>query len=117
MIRQHEKSHDNVIGFSVADEVTDSERERVFSELRDAISRHGKIRVLYRVTDVSPVELFRAPDERLSFLKEHGDDVERIAVVTDDGIGPVSELVGKVTPVQVRQFDKDEEARAWAWLE
>ena len=118
MMRRLEKSHDNVIGYSLAGEVTEDEYTQVASELRDEIARHGAIRVLFRLSDLKLSSFFAALDERLSFVRENHDDVERVAVVTDD---TASELLSKAAetaaPVELRTFASDDESQAWNWLE
>lgn len=54
MIRKLENSHDNVIGYSVAGDVSEEEYRRTASDLRDQIALHGKVRLLFRVSDISP---------------------------------------------------------------
>ncbi|MDX1648116.1 MAG: STAS/SEC14 domain-containing protein [Longimicrobiales bacterium] len=54
-------------------------------------------------------------DVRLAF--DHLDDVERCAVVADEGwIERASQLAGALTPLQVRKFSSDEWDDAVAWL-
>lgn len=118
MLRQLEKTHDNVIGYSLSGDVTDEDYEQATSELRDAIARHGRIRVLFRLHDLSPQAFFAALDERFRFAQEHGEDIERVAVVTDDATtGWLSRLTEAVAPVETRRFSRDDEQEAWAWLE
>lgn len=118
MIRQLEASHDNVIGYSVAGDVTEEEYQQAVSEMRDAIARHGKVRLLYRLSDVSPRSFLAALDERFRFLKDHGDDIERVAIVSDDTATEVlSQLTGSIAPIEMRHFSRDEEQTAWTWLE
>jgi hypothetical protein len=118
MIRRLERSSDRVIGYSVADAVSDEEYQQLTSELRDEIARHGRIRVLFRISDVPVTSFFTSLEDRFQFLKEHRDDIERVAVVTDD---TATELLAKVTEplrgAETETFSMDEEPKAWAWLE
>ncbi len=117
MMRKLENSHDNLIGYSVAGDVSDDEYRHTASELRDAITLHGKVRLLFRVSDVSPQSFFVALDERFRFASEHGHDIERMAVVSDDKATEwVTRLSGTIAPVEVQHFGRDEEDKAWAWL-
>lgn len=118
MLRRLEKSHDNVVGYSMAGEATDEEIRQTMSEMRDDISLHGKIRVLFRVSDISPKSFFTAMEERFKFAQEHGDDIERVAVVSDEpGSEWMTKLGGVLQPMEVRHFSRNEEQEAWAWLE
>lgn len=118
MIRQLEASHDNVIGYSLSGDVTDDEYRQMASELRDAIARHRSIRVLFRLDDLSLQSFFSALDERFQLFKEHADDVERIALVSDDTTTLLLSRLGEAIPgIELRHFRGDEEDQAWTWLE
>ncbi len=96
MIRRLEQSHDNVIGYSLSGDVSEDEYTQAASELRDEIARHGKVRLLFRLSDLSLSSFFSALDDRFRFVKEHKDDIERVAVVTDD---TATEVLAKVSGV------------------
>lgn len=118
MLRQLEASHDHIVGYSLAGDVTDEEYRQAASELRDAIARFGKVRVLFRLSDLSIQSFFAALDERFQFVQEHGSDVERVAIVSDEtGAGLLSKVGGGLSQVETRHFGRDEEQQAWAWLE
>ena len=117
MMRRLEKSHDTIIGYSLSGEVTSDEYTQLASELRDAIAKHGAIRVLFRLSDLELSSFFTALDERLSFVRENSDDVERVAVVTDDTMTEMLTKVAKAAPVDLQTFSTDDEPKAWAWLE
>lgn len=118
MLRPLEASHDNIVGFSLSGDVTDDEYQQLTSELRDAIARHHRIRVLFRMSDISLGSFFNALDERFRFAQEHRDDVERIAIVSDEaGSQLLSRLSDVAGPVETRHFPREDEQQAWAWLE
>lgn len=117
MMRRLEKSHDQVIGYSLSGEVTEDDYIQVASELRDAIAEHGAIRVLFRLSDLELSSFFTALDERLEFVRENRDDVERVAVVTDDTAMELVSKAAKAAPVELETFSSDDESKAWAWLE
>lgn len=117
MLRQLEKSHDEVIGYSLAGDVSADEYTQLASELRDEIARHDTIRVLFRLSDLELRSFFTALDERLSFVRENREDVDRVAVVTDDTMAGMLSKAASVGPVEVQTFSSDEEQKAWAWLE
>ena len=117
MMRRLEKSHDEIIGYSLSGEVTADEYTQLASELRDEIARHGTIRVLFRLSDLGLSSFFTALDERLSFVRENRDDVERVAVVTDDTATQLLSKAAQAGPVELQTFSSDDEPKAWAWLE
>lgn len=118
MQRQLEASHDNVVGYSLAGDVTDHEYRQIASELRDVIARYGAVRLLFRLSDLSVQSIFAALDDRFRFIQEHRDDIERLAIVSDDPATEwLSRLTETVSPVEIRHFPRDEEQTAWAWLE
>jgi hypothetical protein len=118
MIRRLEQSHDHVIGYSVSGDVSDEEYTQAASELRDDIARFGKIRVLFRLSDISLSSFFTALDDRFRFIKEHRDDIERIAVVTDDTASELLSKAAKSLPaIEVETFSREDESKAWTWLE
>jgi hypothetical protein len=117
MIRQLEQSHDNVIGYAIADDVDEGEYAQMLSELRDEIHRHGNIRVLFRLKDLSLGSFFTSLGERMDFLRDHRDDVERVAVVTDDMSVEIAAKGSEVLrPIETETFSSDDEQQAWAWL-
>lgn len=116
-MRRLEQSHDNVIGYSLAGDVTEDEYKQAASELRDELARHGKIRLLFRLKDFSLSNFFTALDERFRFVREHSDDIERVAIVTDDtGAEMLAKVSKAVGPVEMETYSSDEEPKAWAWL-
>lgn len=117
MMRRLEKSHDRIIGYSLSGEVSADEYTQLASELRDDIAEHGSIRVLFRLKDLKLSSFFAALDERLSFVRENRDDVERVAVVTDDTATELLSKAAQAGPVDVQTYSSDDESKAWAWLE
>lgn len=118
MFHRLEQSHDHVIGYSLTGDVTEDEYAQVTSELRDDVARHGKVRLLLRLSDLlSLASLFSALDDRFRFVKEHKDDVERVAIVTDDTATEMLAKLSEALPgIQSEIFSHDEESKAWAWL-
>ena len=118
MIRRLEQSHDHVVGYSLSGEVTEDEYTQAASELRDDIARHGKIRLLFRLRDLSPSSFLAALDDRFRFVSEHQDDIERIAVVTDEGAGGlIAKAAERLSGIEIDTFSHSDEPKAWAWLE
>ena len=116
MMRRLEKSQDRIVGYSLSGEVTADDYTQLASELRDVIAEHGAIRVLFRLSDLELSSFFTALDERLSFARENHEEVERIAVVTDDTATELLTKAAKAAPVELRTFSSDDESEAWNWL-
>ncbi len=118
MLRRLEKSHANIVGYSLSGEVTDEEFTQAASELKDDIAREGTIRVLFRLRDISAKSFTTAVRERFQFIQEHNDSIERIALVSDD---TAAGLLGKVADLlpntKLKTFGHDDEPTAWAWIE
>jgi hypothetical protein len=54
----------------------------------------------------------------MHFVREHHQQVERIAVVTDSPLASMAELLGKhFTSAEVKHFPFADDAKALAWLE
>lgn len=118
MIRRLEQSHDHVIGYSLSGDVTEDEYTQLASELRDDIARHGQVRLLFRLRDLSLSSFFAALDDRFRFGNEHQDDIERVAVISDDTAGGMlAKAAGGLSSVEIDTFSHDDEPKAWAWLE
>jgi hypothetical protein len=118
MIRRLEQSHDHVIGYSLSGDVTEDEYTQAASQLRDDIARHGRVRLLFRLSDLSLSSFFSALDDRFRFVDEHQDDIERVAVVTDDtASGVVAKAAKGLSGIDIETFPREDEAKAWAWLE
>lgn len=118
MLRRLDASHDNVIGYSLAGDVTSDDYRQAASELKDVIAQHGSVRVLFRLADLSPQSFLSALDDGFAFVKEEHDSIDRIALVSDEGASDLlSRLTGAVSSIDLRHFSRDDEQTAWAWLE
>lgn len=118
MIRRLEESEGRVVGYSISGDVDEDEYTQAISELRDDIAREGSIRVLFRLSGVPFMSFASVLDEELRFLKEHQDDINRCAVVTDDtAVAMVSKLGELLPSIDVEVFASEDEQQAWAWLE
>ncbi len=118
MIRRLEQSHDHIVGYSLSGDVTEDDYTQAASELRDDIARHGKVRLLFRLKDLSLSSFFAALDDRFRFVVEHQDDIERVAVISDDtASGMIAKAAGGLSNMEIDTFSHDDEPKAWAWLE
>jgi hypothetical protein len=118
MLRRLERSDDRIVGYSLGGDVSENEYTQLMSELRDAIALHGRVRILFRLSDVSVSSFFTALDDRFSFVRDHQDEIERVAVVTDDrATGWIARATEPIRQMETRTFALDEEEQAWTWLE
>lgn len=117
MIRKLEQSHDNILGFSAAGDISEEDYTRAASLMRDVLAQHDDIRLLFRLEDISAKSFFTGMDERIDFVKTHGDDIQRIAVVSD-GVAEklFSFASGLFSDIEIDNFDPADEEKAWAWL-
>jgi hypothetical protein len=98
MIRRLEQSEGRVIGYSISGDFEVDDYDQTISELRDDIAREGTIRVLFRLSDVPLTSFLPVLDQDLRFLKEHQDDIERCAFVTDDTAAATIGRLGDLLP-------------------
>jgi hypothetical protein len=116
MILKHELSQDSVLGFEITDRVTDGEYQRMIHEIYASIEQHGCVRLLVLIPDVTGTEQ-KTIDERLRFLKEHSESIERYAIVGDERMAEwVADVAGSRVGIDVCHFSMDDEEHAWTWL-
>ncbi len=82
------------------------------------LQRHGKLRgVLIRAKSFPGWKNFGALLSHLKFVKEHHQDIEKVAVVADGAFMTVMpKLANHFLRAQVQHFDSASENAAWDWL-
>ena len=97
-------------------EVTQEDYDRVVPRLEQLIDEHGKIRVLLDVTQfkgATPGALWRD----LKFDAKHLRDVEKMAVVEDEGWeDAAAQLAEPLTGAEVKTFGPDQADKARNWV-
>ncbi|MFB6087679.1 MAG: STAS/SEC14 domain-containing protein [Haloarculaceae archaeon] len=117
MYEKLDRSSGRVLGYEVRDELTESQLESVLQDIERVIVEHGSARVLVYMPTVPRPDL-DALDEDVGFWLEHGDDIERYAIVGDSRLLEwVTGLEDRVSGIDFRYFDESELDEAWAWLE
>lgn len=117
MYRKLGRSHDNVLAYQVEGRISHGEMERMLGEVREEVEGHGRVRVLLRLRGWPHVELSTLR-ERFRFLREYGDGIDRIAVVSGERIlGFLADAADRVSGTDLRSFRGDDEDAAWAWIE
>jgi hypothetical protein len=111
------RSEGDVLGIELEERFSEADVESIERELDTAIAEHGSVRLLVRFESFPRPEL-DALDDDLAFWSEHGDDIERYAVVSEGTLAAwASELGDFLSDTDVRHFDPDSEGDAWEWLE
>jgi hypothetical protein len=109
---------DNVIALSCEGQVTKEDYDGILvPAILKALSRHDKIRLLYKTsanfTGYDPGAIW----EDLKIGVEHPTSWERVAVVTDvDWIVQMMRLLGFLMPCPAKLFPSSEVAQAHAWI-
>ncbi|CAM3937124.1 STAS/SEC14 domain-containing protein [Alkalicoccus chagannorensis] len=105
----------NIVEYFVQGKLSEGENEELLTDLQERIEEHGEVHLLVVVEGIPTVELSAIPD-RLSFAKDHIDDIGRYALVSDSKvIDAAAGLYDNVTDIDFQTFapDKTQEARTW----
>ncbi|QDX41432.1 STAS/SEC14 domain-containing protein [Salarchaeum sp. JOR-1] len=116
----HEKldrSHGNVLGYEVRDELGEDDLAAILEDFEETIREEGSVRVLVEMPSV-PTPQLDALDEDVGFWLEHGDDIEKYAVVGDSTLVEWATAAGdRVSSIDIRHFDAGDIDDAWAWVD
>lgn len=116
MIKKLSTSRENILEYEVDDKLTEEENVRVIDEIKVVLRKFGKARLLVKAEKMPQIEL-SAIDDRLKFAKDHLDQIEKYALVTDSDLAEyISKVSDKVVKVDIRQFAVDEEEMARSWI-
>jgi len=97
--------------------LTDADYERFVPEFDRLAKQHGKIRVLFEMSQFHGWEAKAAWDD-FKFAVKHYRDIERLVVVGEKKWQQgMAEFCKPFTAAQVRYFDKAKTEKAWVWLE
>jgi len=115
-IQIEETSADNVLVCEVKGKLTKEDYGTFVPVLEDAIKRHGKIRLLFLMTDFKGWEL-SALWEDVKFDAKHFAHIERLAMVGDKAWERGMAVFCKpFTTAKVKYFDRAELAEAKRWI-
>jgi len=117
-IRFIQTSSPNVFAYEVTGRLRARDVKAAVDEFRPYLEREGKVNVLGRLSDFNGFDLLAALEDDLVKLKfKSFSKVDKYAII---GAKPwmrnLLELVSPLTKIQVRVFDKEEEAAAWEWV-
>jgi hypothetical protein len=116
MYRRFEQSTDRVLGYHVSGTIAKADVDSMQQEIKEAIERHGKVRILCEIGDLNVPEP-SAMWEDLKFAPHYVKDVERFALVGDKAWHKwLSSLSDRLTHAETRYFTSAELGDAWAWI-
>jgi hypothetical protein len=116
MYRKLDQSSDSVLGYFISGTLTREEIDAVQHEIKPAVRKHGKIRILLQIGELSAPEP-EAVWEDLKLTPEYVADVERYALVGDKSWQErVASLSDLLVNGEVRYFDSSEIDKAWSWI-
>ncbi len=119
MIEILSQSRPDTLAVVISGELTSDDYDKLRPELELRADNQRHFDLIVELDDVSGLEPAAIQDD-LMFTKDFKDSIDKMAVVTDDGLlSKVSDFVG--TPlgtllgVEVKRFDDREVA--WAWID
>jgi hypothetical protein len=106
-----------VLQVRVSDKLKHEDYEHFVPEFERLVKQHGKIRVLFEMTDFHGWEAMAFWDD-VKFDVKHFSDIERIAMLGDTKWEKAMSVFCKpFTTAKIRYFDRGAIAEARAWLE
>ena len=116
-VRQIETERPDLYAFDLVGTVSAADVENFYGLLEAAYALHSAIDVLVRATDQDESDAGDASPATIDAGKAHaGEHVRRCALVGDTRALPEIQRFFAAS-VEVRHFDKKEEAAAWAWID
>jgi hypothetical protein len=116
MFEQLAGSSGKLVGFKISDGITGEDVRQMSVIMGEAIAASGKIRLLIEIVGFRHMEP-EALLEKVKFAKDHAQDIERMAVLSDRvWIKSWVKVGGLVTDTEVVHFDRSEIEAAWKWL-
>ncbi|MEA5472368.1 STAS/SEC14 domain-containing protein [Spirulina sp. 06S082] len=115
MIEYKNNPENNIVELVIEGKITEEDFDRVVSQLKADIAKHGKLRVLEEVRHfegINPIALWK--DIRFGFA--HLNDFTHAALVADaKWMRTLTEVFERVVSVKVKTFEPSqiEEARHW----
>jgi len=110
------ESTGRVLGFEVRGRIEGDELTAMLREMERVIEEEGEVRLLIHLAEV-PTTDFDALTEDLGFWLEHGDDIQRYAIVGDSTLLDwATDVAGPMTAFDIQYFAEDEMRDAWEWV-
>ena len=116
-IQLNEKNTTEVLSVRVSGKLSKEDYERFIPEFERLVKKHGKIRILFEMTDFHGWEA-GALWQDIKFDVKHFTDIERLAMVGDKKWEKgMSVFCKPFTTAKVQYFDRAQKEQAKAWLE
>lgn len=116
MYRTLAQSAGNVLGYHFSGKLTEAEVKEVYREIEAAVEKHGKVRLLVEMGDLSTPEL-QAAWEDLKRTPQWIKDLEKMALVGDDRWQRwATSLTDLISQGEAEFFRPDELDKAWYWV-
>ncbi|KQP83310.1 MULTISPECIES: STAS/SEC14 domain-containing protein [unclassified Methylobacterium] len=115
MLTYTKKPDSSVAEIVVDGQITDADMNTVITAMQADLDKGGKIKLLEDVREfkgMEPAAFFKDPRFGLAMMK----GVSHVALVTDASwLRMIADTFGKVSPAQIKTFDRAhiEEARQW----
>jgi len=112
-----EKNNGKVLEVEVHDKLTSNDYKRFVPEFDRLAKQHGKLRVLFEMTDFHGWEA-GALWQDIKFETTHFRDIERLAIVGDKKWEKgMSEFCKPFTTAKIQYFDQSQLDQARQWIE
>ena len=110
--------NDNVIAFEIDGDITAEALAPLMDRMLATYDRGAKVDLFVRVRRIGRVDWGLLTDERFRRMKLEGvGHIARYAIVgAPDWMEAIAQLAGRATPIDIRTFDRADEADAWNWL-
>ena len=118
MLRHEIDPDTNILTVTPSGELTAADFRQLTDVVDEYIARNGPLPALMILTEHFPGwDSFGALFQHLKFIRQHRDQVKKIAAVTDSGFLTVMpHIVDHFIQADVRQFPYAEREQALAWL-
>lgn len=116
-IKLTEMKDGRALDVAISGKLTGEDYERFIPEFERLAKEHGRIRVLFEMSQFHGWEL-KAAWEDLKFDLKHYYDIERVAVVGEKKWQQwITRLFKPFTAAEIRYFDHAQAEKARAWIE
>jgi hypothetical protein len=110
------ESTGNLLGFKIGEDITAEDVHEMGKIMADATAASGKIRLLIEIEGFRHMEP-EALVEKMKFARDHAQDIEKMAVVSDrTWIKSWLKIGGLFTHKEAEHFNRSEMEDAWKWL-
>ncbi len=111
------ETHDDLIALELSGKLDAADYKDILPVLEAAIERHGKIRLLWEMTDFEGWTLGGLWEDG-QFDVRHSENFSKIAMVGEKHWQEwMTQAIKRFTPAEVRYFESGFRADALAWLE